>query len=414
MDIKLEKKPWYIRYRAYLLAGGAFIIFLIYVISLSLSPRKLRIEGDNIQIAEVKNGKFMEYVDVEGLVQPILTIQVNTRESGSVDRIVAEEGTLLKKGDTILVLSNPDLLREIEDQRDEWENQRYSYKEREIEMEQKSLALKQQALQAQYEMNRLQKSFGLEKEEFKMGIKSKAQLEVSEAEYNYNLKKTALQMESLSHDSAMTIIRKDLLRNEMERGQKKYLRSMERLEGLVVRAPINGQLSYVKATPGQQVGSNSNIAEIKVLDQFKIHTQLSEYYIDRITTGLPATVNYQGKRYPLKITKVVPEVKDRMFDVDLVFTGEMPENVRVGKSFRVQIELGQPEDALVMPRGNFYQATGGQWIYKVKDDKAVRVPLTIGRQNPQQYEVTEGLQAGDLVIVTGYDTFGEAEELILK
>ena len=414
MDIKLEKKPWYIRYRAYLLAGGAFIIFLIYVISLSLGPRKLRIEGDNIQIAEVKNGKFMEYVDVEGLVQPILTIQVNTRESGSVDRIVAEEGTLLKKGDTILVLSNPDLLREIEDQRDEWENQRYSYKEREIEMEQKSLALKQQALQAQYEMNRLQKSFGLEKEEFKMGIKSKAQLEVSEAEYNYNLKKTALQMESLSHDSAMTIIRKDLLRNEMERGQKKYLRSMERLEGLVVRAPINGQLSYVKATPGQQVGSNSNIAEIKVLDQFKIHTQLSEYYIDRITTGLPATVNYQGKRYPLKITKVVPEVKDRMFDVDLVFTGEMPENVRVGKSFRVQIELGQPEDALVMPRGNFYQATGGQWVYKVIGDKAIRTPLTIGRQNPQQYEVTEGLQAGDQVIVTGYDTFGEAEELILK
>ena len=416
MDIKLEKKPWYIRYRSYLLAGGAFIIFLIYVISLSLGPKKLRIETDNIQMAEVKNGKFMEYVDVEGLVQPILTIKVNTREAGSVDRIVAEEGTLMKKGDTILVLTNPDLIREIEDQRDEWENQRYTYQEREIEMEQKSLTLKQQALQTQYEMNRLQKSFGLEKEEYKMGIKSKAQLEVSEAEYNYNLQKSALQMESLRHDSAMTIIRKDLLRNERERGQKKFLRSMDRLEGLVVRAPIDGQLSYVNATPGQQVSSNANIAEIKVLDQFKIHTQLSEYYIDRITTGLPATVNYQGKRYPLKITKVVPEVKDRMFDVDLVFTGEMPENVRVGKSFRVQIELGQPEDALVMPRGNFYQATGGQWIYKVNasKDKAVRIPLTIGRQNPQQYEVTEGLQAGDLVIVTGYDTFGEAEELILK
>ena len=416
MDIKLEKKPWYIRYRSYLVAGGAFIIFLIYVISLSLGPKKLRVETDNIQLAEVRNGKFMEYVDVEGLVQPILTIKVNTREAGSVDRIVAEEGTLLKKGDTILVLNNPDLIREIEDQRDEWENQRYTYREREIEMEQKSLTLKQQALQTQYEMNRLQKSFGLEKEEYQMGIKSKAQLEVSEAEYNYNLQKSALQMESLRHDSAMTIIRKDLLRNERERGQKKFLRSMDRLEGLVVRAPIDGQLSYVSATPGQQVASNANIAEIKVLDQFKIHTQLSEYYIDRITTGLPATVNYQGKRYPLKITKVVPEVKDRMFDVDLVFTGEMPENVRVGKSFRVQIELGQPEDALVMPRGNFYQATGGQWIYKVNasKDKAVRIPLTIGRQNPQQYEVTEGLQAGDLVIVTGYDTFGEAEELILK
>ena len=416
MDIKLKKKPWYIRYRYYLLACGAFVIFLIYVISLSLGPRKLRVESDNIQIAEVRNGKFLEYVDVEGLVQPILTIKVNTREAGSVERIVTEEGSMMKKGDTILVLTNPDLLREIEDQRDEWENQRYSYKEREIEMEQKSLTLKQQALQTQYEMSRLQKSFGLEKEEYKMGIKSKAQLEVSEDEYNYNLKKTALQMESLKHDSAMTVVRKDLLRNELERGQKKFLRSMDRLEGLIVRAPIAGQLSYVNATPGQQVSSNSNIAEIKVLDQFKIHTQLSEYYNDRITTGLPATVNNQGKKYPLKITKVVPEVKDRMFDVDLVFTAEMPENVRVGKSFRVQIELGQPEDALVMPRGNFFQATGGQWIYKVNasKDKAVRMPLTIGRQNPQQYEITEGLQAGDLVIVTGYDTFGEAEELILK
>ena len=414
MDFKIEKKPWYIRYRTYLLAGAAFIVFIIYVISLSLGPSKLRVETDDIRIATVENGKFMEYVDVEGLVQPILTIKVNTQEAGSVARIVNEEGSMLKKGDTILVLSNPELMREIEDQRDEWENQRYSYKEREIEMEQKSLSLKQQTLQAQYEMNRLKKSFGLEKEEYQMGIKSKAQLEVSEDDYNYNLQKTALQMESLRHDSAMTVVRKELLRNEMERGQKKYLRSMERLEGLVVRAPIDGQLSYVNATPGQQVASNSNIAEIKVLDEFKIHTQLSEYYIDRISTGLPATVNYQGKRYPLKITKVVPEVKDRMFDVDLVFTGEMPENVRVGKSFRVQIELGQPEDAIVIPRGNFYQATGGQWIYKVNGDKAVRTPLTIGRQNPQQYEISQGLQPGDKVIVTGYDSFGEAEELILK
>lgn len=414
MDFKIEKKPWYIRYRYYLMAAAAFLVFLIYVISLSLGPRTLRVEKDNIMIAEVVDGKFMEYVDVEGLVQPILTIKVNTRESGSVERIVNEEGSMLKKGDTILVLTNPELMREIEDERDSWENQRYTYKEREIEMEQKSLSLKQQTLQAQYEMNRLQKNFGLEKEEYEMGIKSKAQLEVALEEYNYNLQKAALQMESLSHDSAMTVVRKELLRNEMERGQKKYLRSMDRMDGLVVRAPIDGQLSYVNATPGQQVGSNQNIAEIKVLDQFKIHTQLSEYYIDRISTGLPATINYQGKRYPLKITKVVPEVKDRMFDVDLVFTGEMPDNVRVGKSFRVQIELGQPEEAIVMPRGNFYQATGGQWIFKVNGDKAVKVPLSIGRQNPQQYEVTSGLMPGDLVIINGYDTFGEAEELLLK
>lgn len=178
------------------------------------------------------------------------------------------------------------------------------------------------------------------------------------------------------------------------------------MEDLVVRAPLSGQ----------QVQSTEAIAEIKVLDQFKIHTSLSEYYIDRITTGLPATITWQNKKYPLRITKVVPEVKDRNFDVDLVFTEASPENVRIGKSFRVQIELGQPEEALVIPRGDFFQATGGQWIYKLNESgtKARKTPVSIGRQNPQQYEITGGLQPGDKVIVTGYSTFGDAEELILK
>ena len=416
MDIKLEKKPWYIRYRYYLAGGVVFLAFLIYVIILSAGPSKLRIDQENVQIAEVKNDKFMEYVDVEGLIQPILTIKINAREAGSVERIIGEEGSLLQKGDTILMLENPDLLRSIEDQRDDWEKQLITYQEKEIEMEQKSLNLQQQTLQTNYELDRLKKSFDLDKEEYKMGIKSKAQLEVSEDEYNYKVKNAQLQRESLRHDSAVTVIRKDLIRNDRECERKKYERACERLENLIVKAPVAGQLSFVKVTPGQQVSSNESIAEIKVLDQYKIHTSLSEYYIDRITTGLPATINYQGRKYPLRITKVVPEVKDRTFDVDLVFTGEMPDNVRVGKSFRVQIELGQPEQAIVIPRGNFYQATGGQWIYKLNasKNKATRVPLNIGRQNPQQYEITDGLQPGDWVITTGYDNFGEAEELILK
>lgn len=416
MDIKLEKKPWYIRYRYYLAGGVVFLAFLIYVIILSAGPSKLRIDQENVQVAEVKNDKFMEYVDVEGLIQPILTIKINAREAGSVERIIGEEGSLLQKGDTILMLENPDLLRSIEDQRDDWEKQLITYQEKEIEMEQKSLNLQQQTLQTNYELDRLKKSFDLDKEEYKMGIKSKAQLEVSEDEYNYKVKNAQLQRESLRHDSAVTVIRKDLIRNDRERERKKYERACERLENLIVKAPVAGQLSFVKVTPGQQVSSNESIAEIKVLDQYKIHTSLSEYYIDRITTGLPATINYQGRKYPLRITKVVPEVKDRTFDVDLVFTGEMPDNVRVGKSFRVQIELGQPEQAIVIPRGNFYQATGGQWIYKLNasKNKATRVPLNIGRQNPQQYEITDGLQPGDWVITTGYDTFGDAEELILR
>ena len=416
MDRPIEKKPVYYRYRWHIAGCIAFVILLVYVSIVASGGRKLRTEADNLIIGEAQADKFMEYVDVEGVVQPILTIKINAREAGSVERIVAEEGTMMEKGDTILTLTNPDLIRTIDDQRDEWEKQLISFQEKEIEMEQKSLNLQQQALQTDYDLNRLRKSFALDKEEYRMGIKSKAQLEVSEDEYNYKVKNAHLQRESLRHDSAVTVIRKDLIRNDRERERKKYERACERLGNLVVKAPVTGQLSFVKVTPGQQVASGESIAEIKVLDQYKVHTSLSEYYIDRITTGLPATINYQGRKYPLRITKVVPEVKDRTFDVDLVFMGDMPDNVRVGKSFRVQIELGQPEEALVIPRGNFYQSTGGQWIYKLNTTKtkAVRVPLGIGRQNPQQYEITEGLQPGDWVITTGYDTFGEAEELIMK
>ena len=415
MDIKLEKKPWYIRYRYSLIGGIVLLAGLIYVIVLAAGPRRLRIKLENVQTAEVRHADFLEYVDVEGIVQPIMTIIVNTREEGNVHRIVAEEGRLMKQGDTILVLTNPNLMRDIEDQQDEWEKQRISYREKELEMEQKSLTLKQQTLEAEYELNKIRKSYVLEKEEYTMGIRSKAQLEVSEDEFNYKTASTRLKLQSLRSDSAMTVIRKELLRNDLEREYKKMERSQNRVEELVVRAPVDGQLSFVKVTPGQKVGAGENIAEVKVMDQFKIHTSLSEYYIDRVTTGLPATISYQNRKYPLKVTKVVPEVKDRMFEVDLVFTDSLPENVRLGKSFRVQIELGQPEKALVVSRGNFYQQTGGNWIYKLNADKtrAVKVPITIGRQNPVQYEITEGLQPGDWVITTGYDNFGDAEELVL-
>lgn len=416
MDRILEKKPFVVRYRNYLIAGVLFLVFLVYVIVVSSGGKKLRIDRDKVGIEEVTLGKFLEYVDAEGIVQPILTLKVNTREAGSVERIVGEEGTMLAKGDTVLLLVNPELKRGIEDQRDELDKQLMGFREKEIEMEQKTLNLKQQMLQAKYELQRLEKSYRLDEEEFRMGVKSKAQLEVARDEYEFKKANTALQLEGMRHDSTVTLIRRELMKNDLEREKKKFHRANERLENLVVRAPMGGQLSFIKVTPGQQVGSGESIAEIKVLEQFKIHTSLSEYYIDRVTTGLPATVNYQGQKFPLRITKVVPEVKDRNFDVDLVFCDTTLDNVRIGKSYRVKIELGQPEEAVIIPKGDFFQYTGGQWIYKLNDgaDKAVKVPISIGRQNPLQYEVLEGLKTGDRVIVSGYDRLGEAEEVIIS
>lgn len=416
MDIKIEKKPWYIRHRYSLIGGGVLAILFIYLLYLSWGPSSQRIDRDDIRISQVKGDKFLEYVDVEGVVHPILTQIINTRESGSVKQIVADEGSMLQKGDTILLLDNPELMRTIEDLQDEWESKVISYQEKEVEMKQKNLNLQLQSLQTRYELERLRKSMELDQEEYKMGVKSKAQLEIAEDEYRYKKRSAELQHESLQQDSAMSVIRRDLLKNDHERERKKYERSRGRMNDLVVTAPIDGQLSYVRVIPGQQVSANENIAEIKKMDQFKIHTSVSEYYIDRIVNGLPATISYQGKKYPLKISKVVPEIKERTFSVDLVFTDSIPENVRVGKSFRVLIELGQPEEALIMERGNSYQYTGGRWIYKLNEDrtKAVRTPISIGRQNPKQYEILEGLHPGDWVISSGYDQFGEAEELLIK
>ena len=416
MDIPLKKRPWFIRYRYYLLAALAFIALLGYAATLALGPRKFRVDKENVQIAEVRHTDFLEYVDVEGIVHPIMTVQVNSLEGGSVARIVGEEGDMVQVGDTLLVLENPQVERNIADKLSELEKQRIEHRRQLLEIDRNRLTLQQQSLQAEYELKRLEKSYALNREEYEMGIKSKAELEVAADEYAYKTRTTRLQQQNLRHDSVMGTIQRELLQRDMAREEEAFRRETRRMEDLIVRAPVTGQLSLADIVPGQQISAGQRVGDVKVLDRFKIHAALSEYYVDRITAGLPASLQYQERRYPLKVAKVWPEVKDRSFEVDLVFTDSVPDNVRLGKSYRLQIELGQPEKTLVVPRGNFYAVTGGRWIFKLNADgtRAYRTDIGIGRQNPRQYELLEGLQAGDRVLVTGYQSFGDVEEIVLE
>lgn len=246
-----------------------------------------------------------------------------------------------------------------------------------------------------------------------MGIKSKAELEVARQEYEYKTRAAELEQESLQHDSAATIVRRSLIRNDREQEIRKFERVKAKQEWLVVRAPLTGQLSNLTVVPGQQVQAGGEIGEVKVLDRYKVRVTPGEYYIDRIVSGLPAKGTYKGKPYAMSVRRVVPEVKDRMFTVDLAFTGEVPPSLRLGQALRVQIELGNPERVLTIPRGDFYSVTGGQWIYKVVpgENRAVRTFIRLGRQNPKQYEVLEGLRPGDRVITSGYSRYGDVEEL---
>lgn len=415
MDIQLPKKHPIYRYRYFIIGGVVCIVLMIGLLISVFRPQTYRVKKELILVDVVQQNNFLEYVEAEGIVHPILTLKVNATEAGRVERIISDAGSYLNKGDTIMILSNAELLREIDEENDDWEKQRITIKENEIEMAQKSLVLKQQVLQNIYELNRLKKSFNLDQEEFKMGIKSKAQLDLAADEYDYKLKNAELQLESLRQDSVLTVIRTQLLQSDIVRGQRKVNRSNDRLKNLIITAPIAGQLSFVGAIPGQRIDAGSSISEIKVLDQFKVQTSLNEFYIDRVMPGLPASILSQGVKYDLRVSKVNPEVKDRTFSVELLFTGALPDNLRIGKSFRVQIELGQSEESVVIKRGDFFQYTGGEWIYKLTESggKALRVPIKIGRQNPLYYEVLDGLLPNDRVVISGYDNFADAQELII-
>lgn len=416
MDIKIKKRPFIIRYKYYILGSVCLLGLVVYLLTVSIGPSRQRQSKDHLLISEVKNDKFLEYLDLEGIAQPKLTVKLNSMESGIVERIVADEGSMLNKGDTILILTNPELIKTIEDEYNNLEKQRIAYRERLLQMEQNTSELKRNTMKTVYDLERLSKQHELDKEEYAIGIKSKAQLDVSTDEYNYNLKNTKLLLEELQQDSVKNIYQRDLLKADIEREENKYQRSRERLNNLILRAPIDGQLSFLSVIPGERVNAGTNIGEQKDMTNMKIIGSVSEYYIDRISLGLPASIIYNNEKYDMVISKINPEVKERNFEIDLLFTDKVPDNIRIGKTYRIQIELGQPENALVINKGNFYQSTGGQWIFKMnKDgDKATRVNIIVGRQNPLQYEILEGLKESDKVIISGYDNFGDVQELILK
>ncbi|MDR2383514.1 MAG: HlyD family efflux transporter periplasmic adaptor subunit [Prevotellaceae bacterium] len=416
MDIQLKKKHPVVKYKYYILTGLAVIALVIYLMVSMGGPSKLRYDAENLQIVEVKRDKFMEYIDLEGIAQPKMTIKINSLESGTVDSIVAEEGSVLKQGDIILILKNAELQRAIEDERDDLNKKRINYEEKLLQMERQSSELRRNIMRNVYDLERMNKQYVLDKEEYQMGIKSKAELDIASDEFNFQQTNAEMMLSELKNDSLRNAIQIGLMKNDMEREEVRYKRSRERLDQLIVRAPIDGQLSFISAVYGEKIGSGSSIGEQKVIHDLKINTKISEYYIDRVSIGLPATVTYLNKKYQLKITKLNPEIKERMFEIDLVFIGERPDNLRIGKTYRVQIELGQPEDALIVEKGSFYQSTGGQWIFKLdkSGNKAVKTNITVGRQNPGQYEVLEGLSVGDKVIVSGYNNFGDAQELVLK
>ena len=415
MDISKPPRPWYSKYRWHIIGSSALLAIIVYTIIIALAPRRQSVNSDSVKVATVSEAPFMEFVEAEGLVHPITTIQLNAIESGFVDHIVREEGTMLRQGDTILILKNPELMRTIEQEREQWQKTMRNLREQEIQMEQKSIDLKLQALEQRYQMGNLERKLKQTREEFSMGVKSRAELDIAEADFQHEHQKLLLQMQNLHHDSVTTLLRREMIVADRNTAELKWQTVQQRTNDLFVVAPTSGQLGNLNLTLGQQVSGGSKIGEIKVMSEYKIRTSLSEYYVERIHAGLPANIIQKQDTFTLQISRVMPEVRDRKFDTDLTFTSTTPDNIRLGKSYRVRIELGQPEQAVIIPRGDFYQKTGGRWIYCIDNDGiARRKEIKIGRQNPEQYEVIDGLQPEDKVIISGYEQLGDFEEIVIK
>ena len=388
---------------------------MVYALVLQLGPRTLKVEMTDEQIAVVTEGEFLEYIDVNGVVCPATSMRVNATESGTVERICCHNGDVLRRGDTILVLSNPKVLEEMAAERQNYELQQMQHRQQLIEMQQKSITLRSQALQADFELKKMSKDFELAEEEARMGVRSQAQLEVARDEYEYNRRRTLLNIESLQQDSVLNVIGRQLIQQQMAMEAQKLGNSNRRREALVILAPTDGQIGNLNAVIGGQVSAGEQVGEIGVLTDYKVTARLNEYYIDRVQTGLPATSMLKGTEYSFEVSRTTPQVQEHSFAVELkptpIPSPREGEKWRFGQTLRLQIELGKPERRLIIPRGSFYAQTSGQWMMKVDETghRARRVPIKIGRQNTEHYEVISGLSAGDRVLVSGYEAFGDAE-----
>jgi RND family efflux transporter MFP subunit len=416
MDIKIPPKKWYIRYRLHIVCAILGVALIVMVIVASTGPKTMRINTESIKIAEVINGDFSEYVNAEGTLQPIATLRIYTREGGFVERLYVQDGAMVKKGDTIFTLKDTELERTIQDELDSWRKKERDYRTKLIQMDQHRITLSQSMLQTQYELNRLEKQHALDHEEYRMGIKSKAQLDVSDDEYNYRTENVKLQLESRRQDSILNVISLEALEDDMADARRRLERCESRLRDLVVCAPADGQLSGMNLATGLRVGSGSEVGDIKCMDSYRMHLSVNEFYIDRISVGQAATITYEKKTYSMRISSIVPEIKGGSFDVFLVFADSIPDNARIGKSYQARIEMGSQQQSIIVQKGNFYNYTHGQWVFRVNEShtRAVRVPVEIGRQNPRHYEISQGLQPGDEIIIDGYERISDADVLILN
>ena len=416
MDIQLEKKKGIQKkHIPYIIGGALFLVILVSVI-FGNHASTLKVEERGLSIGDVKKEMFNDFVRVDGQVQPITVVQLSPEEGGIVQEKVVEEGAQVKKGDVIVRLSNSNLDLEILNAEAELAEKQNLLRNTQVTMEQDKLNNETERAQYAMDMSRAKRKYEQYKQLYEEELVAKEEYLQAKEDYELAARKYDLVVQRLYQDSLSRGIQMEEMEFSLANMRKNIQLIHQRKENLNVRSKIDGELGLLDVVLGQNIMAGSMIGQVNDLSDYKIEAMIDEHYIDRVKPGLSASFDRQGQQFALTVRKVYPEVREGKFRTDFVFTGERPDNIRTGQTYYINLELGQPTESLIIPKGTFFQSTGGNWVFVLDPDgkKAYRRQIKIGRQNPQYYEILEGLEPGEKVIVSSYEAYKDNEVLVLE
>ena len=416
MDIQLEKKkgirPKHIGYAAL----GLLLAFVAYQFIFTTSVSTFRTEKDKLSINSTIQGKFDDYITINGNVAPISTIYMDAYEGGRVSEKLIEEGAMVKKGDIILKLENSALYEQILASESNLALKQNDLRSTKLTFDSRQVEGRKDLVNSEYEVQKLKRNFEQNEALYQEELISKEEYLLSKENYELAQKQYDIIKLQTEQDKALRGTSLAGLDTDLNRMQKTLSMVYERLDHLNVRAPADGQLGFLDAEIGQNISQGQRIGQVNVLTDYKIEADIDEHYIDRVKRDLIANMERNGSEYALRLRKVYPEVRNGRFQVDLVFSEDKPETIRTGQSYNIKLQLGASSEALLLPKGSFFTSTGGQWVFVVapNGEYATKRNIRIGKQNSKYYEVLEGLETGEQVITSGYDSFGDAEKIVLR
>jgi len=416
MDKPIPKKKGLQKKHIGYIAFGIVILVLFYMAFFADRTSTYKVEKDKLIIESVIEDQFNDYITVPGTVEPISTIFLDAQEGGRVEEILIEEGTMVNKGDIILRLSNPDLYLNILDSEAQLAEKENFLRNTQVTMEQERISIKRELINLKYDIERKERIYRQNSVLIKDNLISQEEFIRSKEDLDMALSSRDLFLERERQDSIFRSVQVETLKANLENMRRNLALVRQRVENLNVKATVDGQLGLLVPEIGQSISRGANMGQINVLTSYKVTAQIDEHYIDRVRTQLTATLDRQGSEFNLVVRRVYPEVRNGTFEIDMIFRDTMPDNIRTGQTYYTSLQLGQPKVSVLVPIGGFFQETGGQWIFVLDPSEsfATKRTISIGRKNPKYYEVLEGLQPGEKVIISGYETFGKNEKLVFK